>query len=73
MYSIVAGIASIEIYFVAVINPIGAAFNLVAVVNVRAGNRYINGNVEIGEADEDVEMGDVDKAVEMGEDDEDID
>jgi hypothetical protein len=84
IHSIVARITAIEIYFVAVINPVRAVVNLVVVINIGAVgvvNRYIDGNVEPGEADEDVEMGeadedvemrDVDKAVEMGEDDNDI-
>jgi hypothetical protein len=84
IHSIVACITAVEIYFVVVINPVGAAVNLAVVINVGAVgvvNRYIDGNVEPGEADEDVEMGeadedvemqDVDEAVEMGEDDDDI-
>jgi hypothetical protein len=84
IHSIIAHITAIEIYFVAVINPIGAAVNLMVVINVGAVgvvNRYINGNIEPGEADEDVEMGeadedvemrDVNEAIEMGEDDDDI-
>jgi hypothetical protein len=82
--SIVARITTIEIYFVAVINPVGAAVNLAVVINIGAVgvvNRYIDGNIEPGEADEDVEMGeadedvemrDVNEAIEMGEDDDDI-
>ena len=75
IYSIIARINAVDIYFVALINPVGVAVNLVVVVNAGAvgeANRYLDGNVEIGGADDDVEMGEVDEVVGMGEEDEDV-
>ena len=70
-------ITHVDVYFTVFINPIGAAVNFIAVVNIGVGGgveavRYIDDNVEMGEVDEDVEMGEADDNVEMGEADEDI-
>lgn len=76
-YSIVARNAGVDVYFSAVINPIGAGVNFAVVFNVGAVNGVgeaveLMRDDEMGEADEDLEMGEVNADVDMGQADEDV-